>query len=379
MSSNETSEEGEGSFDEESTKGSESAGDNEVVDNPLTKEMAASCLSLLKRLGYGFSHAFIKFDCINKKITDIEILEKFQFLRFVTLSHNYISDLTPLFSAEYLMYLKADYNCIVVPGTNKNLQYLQFMDLAYNKLKSTDYINHCRLKHLVLSHNEIGTLRGIDGPPLNQFKLRSLETLELRGNKITSTDGLENLSDLKTLYCSENLLRNVGDLSRLQGLVTLHLRDNRIRRLDGFLQGPLNLQYLNLRGNLIKRWAEAEKLSFLPSLKILILSDNPIADRDNYRYIILGMVNHLQRLDKENATVDEISESLEFINRMDRRYISEDVEEENLGDEGMISEGKNMDEGNKLAEQIMPEGGNAETAIVNEEPSEEEAEDENED
>lgn len=49
------------------------------------------------------------------------------------------------------MYLKADNNHITVPGTNKNLQYLQFMDLSYNKLRSTDYINHGRLKHLILN------------------------------------------------------------------------------------------------------------------------------------------------------------------------------------------------------------------------------------
>lgn len=69
----------------------------------------------------------------------------------------------------------------------------------------------------------------------------------MRGNKITSSEGLSDLHDLKTLYFSENLLRSVEDISSMKGLVRLHLRDNNIRRLDGFLQGLPNLQYLNLR------------------------------------------------------------------------------------------------------------------------------------
>uniref|UniRef100_A0A0R3WYK4 Toll-like receptor 7 n=1 Tax=Hydatigena taeniaeformis TaxID=6205 RepID=A0A0R3WYK4_HYDTA len=188
------------------------------------------------------------------------------------LSYNYISDISPIFASEYLTYLKADHNRIIKAGNAKALQHLQFYDLSYNKLTCTDYINHGRLKHLILNYNEITTLKGVEGPPLNQFKLRSLETLELRGNKITSSEGLGELHDLKTLYFSENLLRSVENISSMRGLVRLHLRDNSIRHLDGFLQGPPNLQYLNLRGNQIKRWPEIKKLTSLSTLKILILS-----------------------------------------------------------------------------------------------------------
>ena len=88
---------------------------------------------------------------IVRGITDIEILSKFQFLRFVFLSHNHISDISPIFAAEYLMYLKADYNRIVKAGITKGLPYLQYFDLSHNKLTSTDYINHGRLKHLILN------------------------------------------------------------------------------------------------------------------------------------------------------------------------------------------------------------------------------------
>ncbi|KAH9279052.1 Leucine-rich repeat-containing protein 23 [Echinococcus granulosus] len=299
-----------------------------IPDKPLTKELAATCLSLLRRIGYGFTHAFIKFDCANRGLTDISILVQFQFLRFVILSHNHISDISPIFAAEYLMYLKADHNRILKAGSAKALPYLQFFDLSHNKLTCTDFINHGRLKHLILSYNEITTLKGIEGPPLNQFKLRSLETLELRGNKITSSEGLSELHALKTLYFSENLLHSVEDISAMKGLVILHLRDNNIRRLDGFLHGPPNLQYLNLRGNQIKRWSEVKKLMSLLTLKILILSDNPIADRDHYRPLVLGMVPRLKRLDKDKTSPDEVAESVAFLEKLGEQFLEEDDEEE---------------------------------------------------
>ncbi len=82
---------------------------------------------------------------------------------------------------------------------------------------------------------------------MSQFKLRALETLELRGNRIESTEGLGHMYEVKTLYLSDNLLTSVEDLEGMRGLVRLHLRDNHIKNLDGFLNGLPNLEYLNLR------------------------------------------------------------------------------------------------------------------------------------
>ncbi|VDK35521.1 unnamed protein product [Taenia asiatica] len=269
---------------------------------------------------------------IHQGITDITILVKFQFLRFVILSHNHISDISPIFAAEYLTYLKADHNRIVKAGNEKSLQYLQFYDLSHNKLTCTDYINHGRLKHLILSYNEIATLKGVEGPPLNQFKLRSLETLELRGNKITSSEGLSELHDLKTLYFSENLLRSVEDISPMKELARLHLRDNNIRRLDGFLQ------------------------------------DNPIADRDHYRPIVLGILPRLQRLDKDKTSPTEIADAVAFYEKLDAHFMEEDEEEaEEEGKAAELMAEAKLDElieeggmGKYTAEVIVEEGGNEE-------------------
>ncbi|KAL5104608.1 Leucine-rich repeat-containing protein 23 [Taenia crassiceps] len=305
--------------------------------------------------------------CVSRGITDIAVLQNFQFLRFVTLSHNYISDISPIFAAEYLTYLKADHNRIVKAGNAKSLPYLQFLDLSHNKLTCTDYINHGRLKHLILSYNEITTLKGVEGPPLNQFKLRSLETLELRGNRITSSEGLGDLHNLKTLYFSENLLRSVEGISSMAGLTRLHLRDNNIRCLDGFLQGLPNLLYLNLRKS-NKTLVRGKKLTPLFALQILVLSDNPVADRDHYRPIVLGIMPQLQRLDKDKTSPNEIEEAVYFYEKLANTFLEDDEEEVEQEDKAaeLISEGK-LDElmeegmmGKDAAELFAEEGGDEE-------------------
>nr|VZI46989.1 unnamed protein product [Spirometra erinaceieuropaei] len=294
-------------------EGEEVEEEHAIVDKPLSKEMAASSLSMLSRLGYGLAHAYIKFQCVSRNITDISLLEKYVHLRIVILSGNYITDLTPLSGMRTLMYLKADHNRVAEGGQVKPLDHLQFFDLSYNKLTNTDGFSHRSLKHLVLNHNTILSLRGEFSPPLNHQKLPSLQTLEVRGNKLTTTEGLTYLSKVATLYAAANMIKSLENISYMTGLVRLHLRDNHIKKLDWFNSDLVNLEYLNLRGNEVKRFREVRKLAVLPALKYLVLSDNPISEHEEYRAVVLGTLPHLEKLDKETATKDEIAEAINLV------------------------------------------------------------------
>ena len=81
---------------------------------------------------------------------------------------------------------------------------------------------------------------------LRPEKLNRLYQIELRGNKLQTTRGL-NLPTLKKIYLGENELVKIEDLRGLQNLTTLHLRTNKLENLDGFSDSMKNLQYLNLR------------------------------------------------------------------------------------------------------------------------------------
>ncbi|CAH8443434.1 unnamed protein product [Schistosoma margrebowiei] len=148
---------------------------------------------------------------------------------------------------------------------------------------------------------------------LSSEQLPDLHTLELRGNRLNTLNGIDYMINLKTLYCAENLLRRLEGISSLKSLVRLHLRDNRLSRLTDFTENLTSLEYINLRGNQISKFSEVKRLNCLPSLKFLSLVDNPITEKDNYRQMVIGLVNRLQRLDKKRVPDIFRSTALEFV------------------------------------------------------------------
>jgi len=89
--------------------------------------------------------------------------------------------------------LRADGNLL----TSARLEpqpYLQVASFADNKISSTEGINHPLLEQLSLNNNVIPAVVGLDPTVLQR-----LHTLELRGNKLTTTAGL-NLPNLKNLF-----------------------------------------------------------------------------------------------------------------------------------------------------------------------------------
>jgi Leucine-rich repeat (LRR) protein len=99
----------------------------------------------------------------------------------------------------------------------------------------------------------------------------NLETLEIRGNKLTTTKGI-NLPKLKQLYIAANQLAKIEDFNNLPVLNTLHIRDNKLENLDGFSENLKSLQYVNFRGNLINDYVQVKKLQQLVKLRALVLA-----------------------------------------------------------------------------------------------------------
>ncbi|XP_056385967.1 leucine-rich repeat-containing protein 23 isoform X1 [Hyla sarda] len=272
---------------------------------PLTEEMLKEGLSLLCKTGNGLGHAYVKLEVQDKELTDISVLESFIHLRYVDLSNNSLRDLTPLGSLTHLLSLRVDQNQLVSVSGLGQLPYLQQVSLAQNRLQNLQGLAHPRLESLNLIGNEIHILESLDCPKLN-----SLHTLELRGNKLQSTAGLY-LPSLRELYLAQNNIKTLGGLDNLVHLTSLHLRDNQLENLDGFSENMRALQYLNLRGNLIPRLQEVEKLRVLPMLRALVLRENPCEEEDGYRLETLIALPHLERLDKDFFEEEERTEAAE--------------------------------------------------------------------
>ncbi|XP_069834950.1 leucine-rich repeat-containing protein 23 [Dendropsophus ebraccatus] len=272
---------------------------------PLTEEMLKEGLSLLCKTGNGLSHAYVKLDVQDKELTDISVLESFIHLRYVDLTNNSLRDLSPLGSLTHLLSLRVDQNQLVSASGLGELPYLQQASLAQNRIQNLQGLAHPRLESLNVIGNEIRTLESLDCAKLN-----SLHTLELRGNKLQSTAGLY-LPSLRELYLAQNNIKTLAGLEHLVNLTSLHLRDNQLEALDGFSGNMRALQYINLRGNLIAKLQEAEKLKVLPMLRALVLRENPCEEEDGYRLETLIALPNLERLDKDFFEEEERTEAAE--------------------------------------------------------------------
>ncbi|XP_055214534.1 leucine-rich repeat-containing protein 23 isoform X2 [Gorilla gorilla gorilla] len=288
----------------------------EWLPTPLTEDMMKEGLSLLCKTGNGLAHAYVKLEVKERDLTDIYLLRSYIHLRYVDISENHLTDLSPLNYLTHLLWLKADGNRLRSAQLNE-LPYLQIASFAYNQITDTEGISHPRLETLNLKGNSIHTVTGLDPE-----KLISLHTVELRGNQLESTLGI-NLPKLKNLYLAQNMLKKVEGLEDLSNLTTLHLRDNQIDTLSGFSREMKSLQYLNLRGNMVANLGELAKLRDLPKLRALVLLDNPCTDETSYRQEALVQMPYLERLDKEFYEEEERAEADEI-----RQRLKEEKEQE---------------------------------------------------
>jgi len=79
--------------------------------------------------------------------------------------------------------------------------------------------NLINLKDLYCNNNEITSLDGIE-------KLIKLEVLSCYDNRLTNLNGIENLTNLKILHCSYNQLTNLDEIRYLINLEELYFDNN---------------------------------------------------------------------------------------------------------------------------------------------------------
>jgi Leucine-rich repeat (LRR) protein len=347
MSSAEEAQENENIEEEEAGKynKNESFAEEAIPKQPLSKDIIAECISMPYRLGYGFSHAFVKLDCSDRNLSDISILREYIHLRFIILSNNFVTDICPCSVIGHLIYLKADNNQIADAACLTALRFLQFLDLSGNKLTTIRNLAFPLLQHLKVNDNMITSLEDASGNPFDATQLPALHTLELRGNKLTTLKGIGSLPNLKSLYAAENSLRSTDGIEGLTSLIRLHLRDNQIRALTGFTEDHASLEYVNIRGNQVSKFGAVKHMDCLPSLKIVSFVDNPIAEKDDYRLLTIGCLTHLQRLDKERTTDQERADAADVsTQKADVFEEDEDAEafEENHNAEELNEGGEEM-------------------------------------
>ncbi|XP_025757275.1 leucine-rich repeat-containing protein 23 isoform X3 [Oreochromis niloticus] len=289
----------------------------------LTQEIISQGLSLLCRTGNGLAHAFVKLNLQKRGLDDIAAINSYIHIRFLDLSNNHLADLSPLSSLTQLLWLKVDNNAVMCFKEQPfaQLTYLQWLSIAMNQLTDVDGLVGPALESLNLTGNRIQRLNGFQ-----YGSFANLVTLELRGNHLETTDGI-NLPHLQQLYLAQNAIKRLEGLEKLERLTTLHLRDNQLESLDGLSPSMKCLQYLNARcmvtwktsvlGNAIIDENALRYIGFLSqSLRVLVLSGNPVAENSEYRINVLILVPQLERLDKNPVFPEDRAEAWERIREL---------------------------------------------------------------
>uniref|UniRef100_A0A672FR97 Leucine rich repeat containing 23 n=1 Tax=Salarias fasciatus TaxID=181472 RepID=A0A672FR97_SALFA len=157
----------------------------------FTFYMMCQGLSLLCRTANRLAHAFVKLDLKDKGLNDIAAISSYIHIRFLDLSNNLLTDLSPLSSLTHLLWLKAS-GSVWQPFTQ--LTYLQWLSIAANRLTVNPRTCYLITLHSSLKGNGIQDMTGFQS-----VCFTNLVTLELRGNHLTTTAGID-LPNLKRLY-----------------------------------------------------------------------------------------------------------------------------------------------------------------------------------
>ncbi|XP_078667217.1 leucine-rich repeat-containing protein 23-like [Branchiostoma floridae x Branchiostoma belcheri] len=251
-----------------------------------------------------------------RDLTDVRVLRDLVHVRFLDLSGNRLTDLSPLNHMDHLLWLRADRNALTEINIQERL-FLQVASFAYNQIETLEGLSHPQLRILNLMGNRLRRVSGLE-----PCKLRALTTVELRGNMLESTEGL-GIPSLRELYLAANKLEKVEGLRKMPNLKLLHLRDNVISCLSGFTSGMKSLQYLNLRGNQIMTVKEV---------------CNPLAEEEAEHYVLdaLSYIPSLDRIDKHPFSGEDRSEA-EALAELRRQELSSSDSLANLPHEQMFS------------------------------------------
>jgi len=114
----------------------------------------------------------------------------------------------------------------------------------------------------------------------------------------------DNLYLVKNLNLWGNDLEDIRLLRQMPNVEVLSLSVNKISSLKEFANCP-KLQELYLRKNNINDLSEIRYLTNLPSLRVLWLWDNPCAEIENYREIVIKVLPNLVKLDNNAITPEE--------------------------------------------------------------------------
>ena len=224
----------------------------------------------------------------HNQVSDLTPLANLDQLQELYLSHNQVSDLTPLANLDKLSSLSLDSNQVSDLTPLANLDQLAALSLDSNQISDlTPLANLDQLQLLRLNSNQISDLT-----PL--ANLDQLQILRLNSNQISDLTplALANLDQLRHLYLSHNQVSDLTPLANLEQLQVLELSHNQVSDLTP-LANLDQLRGLSLNSNQV---SDLTPLTALPHLKALHVRANFLS--------VASIHEHIPSLQRRGVDVD---------------------------------------------------------------------------
>ena len=287
-----------------------------AAETILTEESIERGLGCLGRHPINNNHAFLELNVSGKKtVADINILSKYRQLMYLDISDNAIVDLSVLSNMSALTQLKAQCNqidkclnfspplCHADNAWSSGHQaigsLLASIDLSNNKITGIDDLSkHTYLEILLLSKNLVSKINGLGS-------LKNLKVLDLSYNKIERIDGLSGLN-IQELNLRGNIIKEISNLDsiHLPQLSVLDIAENRIKSLKP-LEACEKLSFLDVRDNRLELLRQVEFLADLQFLEVLMFLGNPASEKPYYRRRIIYRLASLNKLDFTKISSEE--------------------------------------------------------------------------
>ncbi|KAF2753010.1 small nuclear ribonucleoprotein U2, A [Pseudovirgaria hyperparasitica] len=134
--------------------------------------------------------------------------------------------------------------------------------------------------------------------------------LDLRGHKIPAIENLGVAREQDCIDFTDNDIAALSNFPLSPRLHTLLLARNRIAHIQPTLARSLpNLSTLVLTHNQISELSDLEPLSGLAKLTHVVLMENPVAQKENYRLYVLYLNPHIRFLDYRKVRDAERAQS----------------------------------------------------------------------
>lgn len=215
----------------------------------------------------------------HQRISDLSPLANLTKLTKLEFSQNHtINDVSPLANLVQLQYLNLRSNQIIDISRLENLIQLTYLNLNYNHVSDISVLaNMKELEELWLSD-----LTNIDLSPLTDLKKLSL--LWMPACQINDINPIKNLINLKKIYFDNNQINDISPLIKLTQLERLYLADNQIVDISA-LENLVNLTNLRLWNNQITDILPLVNNTGLGEGDYVGLIDNPLSEISINEYI----------------------------------------------------------------------------------------------